>query len=75
MSLLNLFKTTLYAACFDRHWSSLGVLKLFVEIAVLAYFASNILCVVPSHIRVFLCAQCFLLLHCVFKPQMMTNDG
>jgi hypothetical protein len=52
MSLLNLCKTTLYTACFDRHWSSSGVLKLFVETAVHAFCASNVWCVVPSHIRV-----------------------
>jgi hypothetical protein len=53
MSLLNLFQTTMHTTCFDRQWSSSGVLKLFVDSAVLAFCASNVLCVVPSHIRVF----------------------
>jgi hypothetical protein len=69
-SLLNLFKTTLYTTCFDRQWSSSGVLKLFVETAVLAYFVSNVRCVVPPQIRVFLRAGYFLLLRCVFKPRV-----
>jgi hypothetical protein len=59
--LLNLFKITLYTTCFDRHWSSSGVLKLFVETAVLAFCASDVRCVVPSHVRVFRrpeCARC-----------------
>jgi hypothetical protein len=41
MNLLNLFKTTLYTTCFDRHWSPSRVLKLFVETVVLAFCASN----------------------------------
>jgi hypothetical protein len=53
LSLLNLFKTTLHTTCFDRHWSSSGVLKLFVYSAVLAFCASNVRCVLPSYIRVF----------------------
>jgi hypothetical protein len=53
MSLLNVFKMALYTTCFDRHWSSSGVLKLFVETTVLAFCASNVRCVVPSHIHVF----------------------
>jgi hypothetical protein len=56
-SLLNLFKTTLYTTCFDRHWSSSGVCKT-VETALLALCASNVRCVVPSHIRVFRRAEC-----------------
>jgi hypothetical protein len=67
MSLLNLFKSTLYTTCFDRHWSSTGVLKLFVDTAALAFCASNVRCVVPSDIRVFRRAGCFLLLCCVFR--------
>jgi hypothetical protein len=58
MSLLNLFKTTMYTTCFDRRWSSSGVLKLFVQTAVLAYFASNVRWgIVPAHSRV--PATCF----------------
>jgi hypothetical protein len=52
MSLLNLFKITLRTTCFDRRWSSSGVLKLFMEPAVLIFCASNVGSVVPSHIRV-----------------------
>jgi hypothetical protein len=44
--------------------------KTVLETAVLAFCASNILCVVPSHIRVFRRAGCFPLLHCVFKPRV-----
>jgi hypothetical protein len=64
MNLLNLFKMTLYTTCFGRHWSSSGVLKLFVETPVFAYFGSNVRCVVPTHIRVSVlvfCVQCVLL--------------
>jgi hypothetical protein len=68
--LINIFKFTLYSICFDRHWSSSGVLKLFVETAVLAFCASNIRFVVLSHIRVFRRAECFLLLRCVFGPRV-----
>jgi hypothetical protein len=37
---------------------------------VLAFCTSNVRCAVPSHIRVFRRAGCFLLPHCVFKPLM-----
>jgi hypothetical protein len=70
MTLLNLFKTTLYTTCFDHHWSTSGVLKLFVETAMLAFCASNVQSVVPSHICVFRHAGCFLLLHCVLIPHI-----
>jgi hypothetical protein len=68
MSILNPFKTTLYTTCFDCHWSSLGVLKLFIDTAVLEFCASNFRCLVPSHIHVFHRAGCFLLLRCVLRP-------
>jgi hypothetical protein len=42
MSVLNLFKTTLYTTYFDHHWSSSGDLKLFVETAVLVFCTSNV---------------------------------
>jgi hypothetical protein len=67
MSLLNLFQTTLYTTCFDHHWSSWGVLKLFLKTAVVLFCASNVWCVVPLHIHVFCLAGCLLLLYCVFK--------
>jgi hypothetical protein len=36
-------KTTLYGTCFDRHWSSSGIiLKQLAETAVLAFCASNV---------------------------------
>jgi hypothetical protein len=75
MSLLNLFKTTLYTTCFDCHWSSSGVLKLFVETAMFVFCASNVRCVVPSHICVFCHAGCFLLLRCVFRPFCANTNG
>jgi hypothetical protein len=62
-----MFKTTLYATYFDSHWSSSGVLKIFVESAVLAFWASNVRCVVPSHIRFSRRVVCLLMLRCVFK--------
>jgi hypothetical protein len=71
VGLLNLFKTTLPTTCFDRHLSSSGVLKLFVETAVLAFSASNVQCVVPSHTRVFRRAGCFV--RCVFRPRMSST--
>jgi hypothetical protein len=49
MSPSNLFKTTLYTAYFDHHWWSSGVLKLFVETAVLAFCASYVRCAVPVY--------------------------
>jgi hypothetical protein len=69
--LLNLFKTTLYTTCFDRHWSSSDVLKLLVETAVLAFCTSSVRCVVQSHICVFSSCWVFApaaLCGCVFKP-------
>jgi hypothetical protein len=53
----------------DRLWSSSRVLKnCSVETAVLAFFPSNVECVVPPHIRVFHGAACLLLPRCVFTP-------
>jgi hypothetical protein len=74
VSLLNLFKITLYTTCFYRHWPSSGVLKLFVETAVLAFCASNVRLVVPLHIRVFRRSGCFLLLRCVFRLLVPTKQ-
>jgi hypothetical protein len=68
---LTLFKITLYTTRFNRRWSSPGVVKLFVQTAVLPFCSSVIPCVVQSHLPVFRGAGCFLLLCCVFKSRVL----